>query len=249
MRSFFSAVLNDVFFSVILVLAAACPSRGAMPQTETNRDTTTANLVHAALSCELAGRNDQRETLLIEAVKQSPDDPMVHWLLGEVQGEDKGEWLTVSQVELAARKDRRLAEYRRRRDAAGPALSGQIALAQWCRKNKLADEERVHWLLVLQMQPNYPEAVRRLDQQRRLLAKLANEQIAQSKAQPQKTGAPPEGWRSFVAKWRQAFDRGETAPPPEFREKSRIFPIRERWPACSRRLDKRPAAKSRSCIP
>ncbi|MCC6125944.1 MAG: hypothetical protein IT426_13345 [Pirellulales bacterium] len=182
-------------------------------------DPATANLIRTALQHELAGQNDRRASLLLAALERSPDDPAVHWQLGEVRGEGKNQWLSPAQVELAAGKDARLAEYRRRRDAAGPALPEQVALAQWCRKNKLADEERVHWLSVLQMQPNYPEAVERLDLRNYRGRMLTAEQIARFKEQSKNTADAIAQWRPLVTHWQRALDRGETATPAEIGER------------------------------
>jgi hypothetical protein len=220
MKAFFSPVVRYGFSPVILMLFLACSARSAEPvQNSTTGDAITADLVRTALARELAGDNDQRNDLLQKAIRQSPDDPAVHWQLCEVRSDDQKAWLSASQVELAARKDRRLAEYRQRRETAGATLPEQVALAQWCRKNNLDNEERAHWLLVLQMQPNYPEALKRLKLQPLEGKSRANEQLAQPKEQTQKRGKSLESWRSLTAGWQRALDRGKTAPPAEVREK------------------------------
>ena len=45
-------------------------------------------------------------------------------------------------VELSASADKRLAEYSRRRDAAGASAADHAALARWCRRNRLDEQQR-----------------------------------------------------------------------------------------------------------
>jgi hypothetical protein len=177
-----------------------------------------AKLVRAALEKELAGQNAERETLLREALKSSPDNPAAHWQLGEVSMGPKRGWLPVAEAEKAAAKDRRLAEYRRRRDAVGRSLDGQVFLARWCARNQLPGEEQAHWYSVVQMQPNHPEAMRRLDLHPYRGQMLTSAQIA---ALNQQSHVPTEAFSRLVTslyRWQQAIDRGETAPTAELRE-------------------------------
>ena len=97
---------------------------------------------------------------LAQAPEMSPDNAQVHWQLGEVRVQ--GKWMSPADAAKAAQADRRLAEYVRRRDAAGPIVADQAALARWCRKNRLDDQQRVHWLSVLQRQPDNAEAIQAL---------------------------------------------------------------------------------------
>ena len=62
----------------------------------------------------------------------------------------------------AAQQDKRLAEYARRRDAADANVADQAALARWCRKNHLDDQQRVAWTMVLQLQSDNAEAIKGL---------------------------------------------------------------------------------------
>ena len=219
MTGFLGAAVRGAILSVFLLPFFACPSQSAGPPPKSSEADAAATLVRAALEKELAGRNDERDALLQEAVRKSPDLPAVRWQLGEVRGDDKNEWLTTAQVEAAALKDRRLAEYRQRRDAAGSTLPEQIELAKWCRKNKLDSEERLHWLFVLQMQPNHPDAIQRLGLINYKGMLLTNEQIAKLKEQAECSGKALEVWRPLAAHWQQSFDLGETEMPREMKEK------------------------------
>jgi hypothetical protein len=206
-------------FLVFLMFVAGFVLSAAAQKTS-DADSTAANLLRAALSCELAGRNDDRRVLLMEARAQSPHNAAVRWQLGEVRDGNANVWLTTSQVEEAAHKDNRLAEYRAKRDAAGSALDEQVALAHWCRKNKLVDEERVHWLAVLQEQPTNPEAAERLKLQRPVGGTLLTpEQVAQFDEHKRKFHKSLQYWWSLAAPWQKLLEAGETAPPAEMRDR------------------------------
>jgi hypothetical protein len=217
MTMFISPFFRAVSFSLAIGWFLALPSQSAESnKRSTMSDSTASILVRTALERELAGHNDQRNTLLQVVAQESPNHSIAHWQLGEVLSEDKQTWLSPSEVERAAKEDRRLAEYRKLRDEAGPTLAERIALAQWCRQNHLVNEELSHWIQVLRIQPNYPEAIQRL-QMLQASNSTRNEQTARLEDQP-KVGNPSANWRSLAAKWRQSLARGETIPP-EIREK------------------------------
>jgi hypothetical protein len=176
----------------------------------------TAELVRMALESELAGRSKERGTLLQEAIEQSPGDASARWQAGQVCVD--GEWLSPTEVAQAARKDQRLAEYARLRDAALPNVADQATLARWCRKNRLADEQRVQWMRVLQLQPNNGEAIQALGLRpyRGMMATL--EQIKQFKEQQRSVRKAVERWRPVVTQWRKAAEGGDPAMPAEVRE-------------------------------
>ena len=90
-------------------------------------------------------------------------------------------------------------------------VDSQAALARWCRKNKLADEERVHWQIVLQLQPGNPEAIQGLGLKPYAGMLLTQSQIQQVKVQVQKLGKAVDRWRPLVIQWRNAATR---RPPP-----------------------------------
>jgi hypothetical protein len=207
--------------SGMVILLSACYCRSETPaQTSAATDVPAANLVRAALENELAGRNYQREALLQQALAQTPNDAAAHWQLGQVRVDDA--WLTTSQAEQSAQKDRRLAEYRRLRDAAGPTVEEQVALAKWCHKNKYYEEERLHLLLANQLQPGQADAIQGLGSLGMHMYRgimLTDMQISQAKGQVQKINKAMEQWRPFVTQWQRADEHRETSPPAEVREK------------------------------
>ena len=77
----------------------------------------------------------------------------------------------------------------------------QAALAKWCKKNRLPDEERVHWLLTLQLQPDNAEAIKGLGLHSYQGMLLTNSQIAECRALVQAFKKAMEHWRPIVAQW------------------------------------------------
>lgn len=61
-----------------------------------------------------------------------------------------------------ARKDPRLEEYRERRQGSEPTVSGQWALADWCRRQRLTDQEQAHLTAVIALDPTHGPAHERL---------------------------------------------------------------------------------------
>lgn len=61
--------------------------------------------------------------------------------------------MTYEEVVAAAKADPRLEEYRQRRRRAERNVSGQLALAAWCGSRKLVDQQRVHLLAVVALDP------------------------------------------------------------------------------------------------
>ncbi len=163
-------------------------------------------LVQSALKSELAGDNQQRHAELRQALAQSPDVPSAHWQSGQVRVGKS--WETPTEVNQSAKRDRRLAEYRSKRDAAGNSAADQAALARWCRAKGLVEQQRAHWWQVLQLQPNNLEAIQALGLQPQQGMLATREQVQKIRLVKQAT----ERWRPWVAKWRRAAERRD--PPP-----------------------------------
>ena len=181
-----------------IVLSLVCHAWSAEPeQKTTSAETTAARLVRAALENEVAGNNQCRDALLRQALSDSPNDAPAHWQLGQVRVQ--GKWQSLAEVEQTARQDKRLAEYGRLRDAARRTVADQAALARWCRKNRLEDQQRVQWQIVLQLQPDNIEAIRALRLRPYRGMMLTPAQIEQLKTQQQRVWkateqlAPPGG--------------------------------------------------------
>jgi hypothetical protein len=204
--------------AALLAGAIFLASRGFCADPIPNRATTPASngLVQAALEKELAGDNSQRAALLQQAAQQSPGDAAVHWQLGEVRVQ--GKWQTVSQTEEAARLDKRLTEYARRRDTAGAHASDQAALARWCRQNKLEEQQRVHWRLVLQAEPDNAEAIHDLGLRPYHGMMVTAAEFDQFRARLRRVTEAADRWRPRVVAWLRALNEANSLMPDDFRQ-------------------------------
>jgi hypothetical protein len=99
-----------------------------------------------------------------------------------------------------------LAEYGKLRDSARATAEDQAALARWCRRNKLADEERVHWLFVRQLDPDNAEAIKALGLHPFQGKFFTNAQIEQIRAETRAMQKAMERWRPLVAWWTMAVE-------------------------------------------
>jgi hypothetical protein len=211
-----SAVRRLVAPAAIVVLLVCRGWSAELAHQAPPAETTPARLVRTALESEVAGDNQRRDALLRQALSDSPGDPAVNWQLGRVCV--AGAWQTPAEVEKAARQDTRLAEYRRRRDAAASTVADQAALARWCRKNRLDDQQRVHWQTALQIQPGNAEAIQALALRPYRGMLLTPAQIKQAKARQQSVVKAADRWRPLVAQWRRAAEGRDPAIPAEARE-------------------------------
>ena len=88
----------------------------------------------------------------------APDNSLARWQLGEMKVGN--EWLSVEEAQRRAEADPRQTKYQERKESLGESPQGQLALARWCRGNKLEDEAQFHWSSVLSIDPNNKEALR-----------------------------------------------------------------------------------------
>ncbi len=196
----------------VLLAWSAEPAKKA-PQV----DPAVQDLVQAALGSEATGDNHGRAENLAEGRQPIAQDAATHWQLGQVWID--GQWLTPDQAQKIAAGDKRLAQYRTLRDRSVLTVDSQAALARWCRKNKLADEERAHWQIVLQLQPDNAEAIKALGLRPFAGMLLTQGQIQRLKTQLQTLAKAVDRWRPLVAQWRKAVEHHQTAPPAEVRDK------------------------------
>jgi hypothetical protein len=153
MRGFSARVPGWV---VLLSLTLALLASTASAATKAERARAASEAVETALRCEVEGKNSERTRLLESALEQVPEFPPALWQTGHVQA--RNEWLKFDELPGLLADDQRLAEYRRRRDEAPNTAEGQLALAQWCLKQKLPEQARAHLTAVLEIDPNHAQA-------------------------------------------------------------------------------------------
>ncbi|MCA9266850.1 MAG: hypothetical protein KDA41_00190, partial [Planctomycetales bacterium] len=143
--------------AVIAVLAATCPARA---QTKAAAYQNAIDLVKEALHREVYGQSSDRAALLTSALAHAPDLETAHWHLGQVR--DNGKWVDFEDLAGALTDLPKMAEYRRKRDAAADDVAGNMALADWCARMRLPEQERAHLSRVVELVPDHSEARRRL---------------------------------------------------------------------------------------
>ena len=146
---------------IAMVVLAICAS-GVISQaaTKSQRAKESDELVKEALSREVYGQERDRKNLLKEAISKTPSHAAAHWHLGHVN--ENGKWVDFRDHAEHCQKLPRLAEYRRIRNETTNDVQGNLKLATWCAKNKLADQERAHLTRVIELVPDHPDARRRL---------------------------------------------------------------------------------------
>ncbi len=169
-------------------------------------DATPAELVDAALRSELEGPSDVRRSLLDRALELEPDYAPARWQSGYVRWDD--EWLTLEEVAQRAASDKRLVEYRQRRDTMIDTADEHRALANWCKKRQLSEESRIHWAKVLEFDPADAEALAALGLQLYEGRLLTKEQIVEAKQQAVQRLQAMKHWQPQMQKWRKALDAG-----------------------------------------
>jgi hypothetical protein len=162
-------------------------------------ETTADRLLTYAAQAEVGGDAARQFALLREAVRQNPDDRRARWQLGQVQVD--GEWLAVEEAQRRAGADPQQADYRRLRNEHGDSPEGQLALARWCRANRLEDESRTHWSNVLSIDPNHREALRVLKLHWHDGRLLARDEIKQAKQETVGTRVAGRHWAVVIAQW------------------------------------------------
>ena len=150
-------------------------------------------LVREALHREIYGLQDERDSLLREALQLEPELVAARWHQGLVRY--RNQWLPAEEVPQWAARDRALTAYERQRQQQPDTAAGHGILADWCRKEGLQEQERAHLCRILDLLPDDAQARARLGY-RRLEGNWVTE------AEIQTADALREATRRALAKWR-----------------------------------------------
>ncbi len=164
--------------------------------------TTADRLIDEAGQAKTEGNAALAYALLHEAVRIAPDNSLARWQLGQVNV--AGDWLSIEEAQRRAEADPRQARYREQRDALGDTSQGQLALARWCRRNKLDDEGRFHWASVLSVDPGNKEALRAVGMHWRDGVLMTPAQVKEAKIALNETKQASRRWAARVAAWMRA---------------------------------------------
>jgi hypothetical protein len=129
----------------------------------------------------------------------SLDSRLERWHQGQIEVD--GQWLAVEDIQRRTANDPRQAAYQRLRSAYGGSPAGQLALARWCRRNRLRDEGRFHWASVVSVAPNHKESLRALDVRWYRGELLTSGQIDQRKETLRTAERSARVWFPVVVAW------------------------------------------------
>jgi hypothetical protein len=122
----------------------------------TEGDATAKRVVDGVLAAERDGSVANRARRLRSALRSSPQFAPAQWHSGRVNID--GEWVPVDKSIPRLAGDKTLQGYRALRAKTPKTLTGQLALATWCRQHKLYDQQRAHLTAVLEIDPNHAAA-------------------------------------------------------------------------------------------
>lgn len=207
-------------FAVPCLAAAAisvcCICQVAAQAQSSETEDSPERLVQAAMESEIGGSTAIRKSLLAQALAIDPDFAPARWQSGFVRW--RGQWHSPGDVAERASADRSLTEYRRLRDPMIDTADNQRVLAEWCRKHRLIDEARTHWLKVLEFEPGNASAHEALGLEWFDGRLLTRPQIVQAKKEAKARQQAIRHFSPMLAKWRSALQSGSARQRDEARD-------------------------------
>jgi hypothetical protein len=113
--------------------------------------------VQEALQREIYGLAEERKELLLIAAEKSPQYAPAMWHLGRVR-DSRNRWVTTDDFIQQWTSSRKVKLYLAARDSAPDTVAGQMALAEYCRREGLTDQMRAALTRVLEIDPNHRAA-------------------------------------------------------------------------------------------
>lgn len=163
---------------------------------------TADQLINEAVRAKSGGQPAVAYALLHKVVRIAPDNSLARWQLGQVKVDN--EWLSVEEAQRRAEADPRQEKYKERKETLGESPQGQLALARWCRGNKLDDEAQFHWSSVLSSDPNNKEALRAAGMRWHDGELKSIAQIRDGRKESSETKQATREWALRVAAWMRA---------------------------------------------
>jgi hypothetical protein len=128
-----------VLLCAAITLAGPVPVQGGKKNTAPGRSA--AAILEPVLRAESVGSVDRRQQLA-EALQRQPDLSEARWQAGYLRVGK--EWISFDDAGRTFPANGSLSAYREHRATAPRTAQGQLELADWCRANKLPDQERAH---------------------------------------------------------------------------------------------------------
>jgi hypothetical protein len=196
------------------LLAAAPPSpntggeRADYEARKASTKQTPAELLKLAVWCESQGLSKERDAHLAEVLRLDPNNVTAHGLLGQV--DYRGEWINAGEVAGKVKADAKLSaaldEYQKRRNDVARTADAHWRLAQWCDQQDLKAEARVHYLVVIHLDPKRDAAWRKLGYKKQGKRHVSETQIAAEKSNAAALKKAQQQWRPLLLKWRGWLD-------------------------------------------
>ncbi|MCA9239245.1 MAG: hypothetical protein KDA37_03560 [Planctomycetales bacterium] len=158
----------------------------------------TRRAVDAGLQGDLQGRID----LLSRAIGVDPDYAPARWEAEQISID--GQWLPLDKAQAEAAGDPRLERYLAARRTTTDDAAGHQQLARWCRRNRLTDEARYHWLRVLSEDAQNQEALQALDSTWHHGRLLPNDVARDLQESERDQCRANRTWRAQIAKWERS---------------------------------------------
>lgn len=184
---------GGVLGGLVVALVGGLISPQVQGETQAAKRRGAEELVREALGHEMYAMDQQRQNLLGQALLLAPDQPAAHWHNGEIRLGNQ--WLPATG-RIETENQQRLREaYEQQRAAAADTVDGQLALANWCVKHHLAEQESAHLNRVLQLVPDHPVARQRLQFERVGNNWVRRQDLWQGLRQTQQMAAATAKWQ------------------------------------------------------
>ncbi len=165
-------------------------------------------LFQTAMKFELDGDNYYRDMTLRAALAEDAEYAKARWHLGQLAV--AGKWQHVD--ELVNRTNPILTEYGERRRKSSGDPQSELALAKWCRANKLTQREQLHLVRVM-ANPQTAPALREIAARRLQLKNvdgrwMTEQQLVAIQQREARIVADYKTWAPQLARWRDALASG-----------------------------------------
>jgi hypothetical protein len=184
---------------VFLATASLCVSAWAAAPRKQPKADPGREAAETVMRAELTGQVD-RKARLADAIRELPDSPLVRWQAGFVRESDS--WIAFDATSLTDSGNSLLADYESRRRDAQATFDSQLQLANWCRKQRLLDQERAHLFTALAVSPGRqdPAVLERLGYVQLGAQWLSREQLLDWQKLNQQAGQSLTKWQPRLEK-------------------------------------------------
>jgi hypothetical protein len=161
--------------------------------------------------------NGVAEDLLVRDLAAVARTDLARWQSGFVR--EGGAWTRYDAVAEAEAYRRSLDRYQAERRSHADTLKGHVAMAEWCRDEKLPMQERAHWFKVLQFDADHPNARMRLGYVQVGPNWVTRQEIESTRLRESAAQQAYKKWSTVLRPIRIAFESEDPARTASAREK------------------------------